>query len=74
MFNPSPSQLDDQDALVPEKKFVDFQRLFVPAIMTSSLDGHFSNRAMKGTPVLLIPVSAVKKSAPFFVRKMLRFW
>src|SRR5439155_15988327 len=67
MFNPSPSQLEDQDALVPEKKFVDFQRLSVPAIMTSSLAGHFARRAMNGTFTLSIPESAATNELPPFV-------
>src|SRR5438132_5168362 len=59
--------MEDHDALVPEKKFVDFQRLSVPAIMTSSLAGHFARRAMNGTFALSIPESAATNALPPFV-------
>src|SRR5438034_605772 len=58
--------MEDHDALVPEKKFVDFQRLSVPAIMTSSLAGHFARRAMNGTFALSIPESAATNEVPPF--------
>src|SRR5262245_40586795 len=71
---PISGPLADQNGIKALKKAVLFQRLSVPAIKMSSLDGHFSNRLTNGAPVLSMPSSAVRKvKPPSVVRPMVRF-
>src|SRR4051812_42462940 len=65
--------------VLPLKKSLTRQTLSVPAMKTLSaaavVPGHFSKRAMNGTPVFSMPLSlAVNDAPPLIVRRIARFW